>query len=96
MAFPKIDFHLGKKKEAIDYTKDLPPISLERNIPIMEPLPPLRREVTMESAGMDNIKSKIDLMTAQMDNLNIKYETLNQKIDQIQRMISEIYRMAKS
>jgi len=98
MAFPKLHLPFGKKKDVSEYEKDLPPLPpLDKNLPSLEPIPPLtRREITMESAGMDNIKSKIDLMTTQMDNLNIKYETLNQKIDQIQKMISEIYRLAKS
>jgi len=94
----KLNFGFGKKKDVADYERGLPPLpNLDKNFPSMEPLPSLtRREVTMESAGMDNIKSKIDLMTTQMENLNIKYETLNQKIEQMQRMISEIYRIAKS
>ncbi|MBS3055255.1 MAG: hypothetical protein J4452_02055 [Candidatus Aenigmarchaeota archaeon] len=98
MAFPKLNLHFGKKKDVTDYEKGLPPLPpLDRNLPSMEPLPAFtRREVTMESANADNVKSKIDLMTTQLDNLNIKYETLNQKIEQIQKMITEIYRMAKS
>jgi hypothetical protein len=97
MAFPKLSLPFGKKKEAVDYEKDLPPLPpLGRDLTPLEPFQMARREVTMESAGMDNIKSKIDLMSTQLESLNNRYETLSQKIDQIQRMISEIYRIAKS
>ncbi|MFH0711127.1 MAG: hypothetical protein V1944_00960 [Candidatus Aenigmatarchaeota archaeon] len=98
MTFPKLSFNFGKKKEVADYEKDLPPLpAIDKDLPSLGSFQPLtRREVTMESAGMDNIKSKIDLMTTQIENLNIKYENISQKIEQIQRMVSEIYKIAKS
>lgn len=43
-----------------------------------------------------NAMAKFDLISAQMDSLKLEYETLNQRIQNIERMVREIYSMAKS
>ena len=44
----------------------------------------------------DNTNARVDLMAAQMDSLKIEYEAINQRIANIERMVKEIYAMAKS
>ena len=48
------------------------------------------------SSSEDNTRTKIDLMLAQIDGLKLEYETINQRIQNIERMVKELYGMAKS
>lgn len=53
-------------------------------------------DMQANSLNVDNIKGKIDLMLAQVDSLKLEYETINQRIQNIERMVRELYAMAKS
>ncbi len=44
----------------------------------------------------DNLKAKMDLMMSQIDSMRIEYDAINQRIQNIERMVKEIYTMAKS
>lgn len=69
----------------------------EKELPKIEgPKIPEISPKTEESIGIENIKAKIDLMLTQIESLRAKYETMNTKIAEIERMIREIYEMAKS
>lgn len=67
-----------------------------------EPLPPLppvempRPEFTTETATIDNVKAKMDLVMTQLDSLRTQYEAINQRIIVMERMLKELYDMAKS
>ncbi len=43
-----------------------------------------------------NLRAKVDLMLSQVDGLKLEYEAINQRIQNIERMVKEIYVMAKS
>ena len=47
-------------------------------------------------ASTENLKAKVDLMLTQIDSLKIEYEAINQRIQNIERMVKELYAMAKS
>ena len=47
-------------------------------------------------ASSENLKAKVDLMLTQMDSLKIEYEAINQRIQNIEKMVRELYAMAKS
>jgi len=77
-------FGFGKKKVV---PKDLEPL----------PLPPkgMGMEIAHDTPEMSNLRAKIDLIMTQMESMAVKYQTLNEKIDRIERMVQEIYAMAK-
>ena len=51
--------------------------------------------MSMESTASDNMKAKMDLLMTQVEALNVRYETLNERLKNIERMIQEIYMIAK-
>lgn len=71
-----------KKKETLPETKE--------GFPVAQSIP------TPSDVTADNLKAKVDLMLSQVDGLKIEYEALNQRIQNIERMVKEIYQMAKS
>lgn len=88
IAFPfKLIFGRVKKKE---------PVS-EEILPKPTQLPPtISSTYTPETVATENLKAKVDLMLSQVDSLKLEYEALNQRIQNIERMVREIYAMAKS
>ena len=56
---------------------------------------PLPYAVT-ESVTLENIKAKIDLVSAQLDSLRAESDALNQRLQTMEDMIKEIYNLAKS
>ena len=58
--------------------------------------PPTQPPVYPTDASSENLKAKVDLMLAQIDSLKIEYEAINQRIQNIERMVRELYAMAKS
>lgn len=65
--------------------------SMISNLPKLETPKP----VTAETASTENVKAKMDLLMTQIESLNVKYETLNQRLANIERMVQEIYVIAK-
>ena len=67
---------------------------------LLTPLPPLppspTREFSAESVTTENVKARMDLVLTQMDSLRVQYETLNEKITSIEKMLKELYALAKS
>lgn len=57
---------------------------------------PALPEVPNEPANLENIKTKVDLILSQIDSLKIRYESLNERIILIEKMVKEMYDMAKS
>ena len=45
---------------------------------------------------LENLKAKIDMMMAQVDSLKLEYDAMNQRMQNMERMIREIYMIAKS
>lgn len=49
-----------------------------------------------EDSTIENIKAKMDLIATHFDTLRTQYEVLNEKISVIEKMVKEMYQMAKS
>jgi hypothetical protein len=64
----------------------------EATQPINLSLPP----VTTETATIENVKAKIDLILSKLDSIKTEQETLNERINGIERILKELYTMAKS
>ncbi|MBI2546835.1 MAG: hypothetical protein HYW23_00100 [Candidatus Aenigmarchaeota archaeon] len=43
-----------------------------------------------------DLETRIDLMLSQFDNIKLEYEAMNQRVQNIERMVKELYTMAKS
>jgi len=78
----------GKKKELV--VEESPPINYPAS------LPPANQPSYPTDASAENLKAKVDLMLTQIDSLKIEYEAINQRIQNIERMVRELYAMAKS
>jgi hypothetical protein len=69
----------------------LPPITPEAPL---APLPP--RPVTAESAGIDNVKAKVDLILTQIESIKVQNETLNERVKNTEKAVAEILAIAKA
>jgi len=49
-----------------------------------------------DDSTIENIKVKMDLIATHFDTLRTQYEVLNEKISVIEKMVKEMYQMAKS
>jgi hypothetical protein len=74
-------FGFHKKKEP----EQIPPIELA---------PP--KPETSESASMENIKAKIDLLATHIEGLRTQYSMINERLENLEKMVKEIYQLAKS
>jgi hypothetical protein len=72
---------LKKKKQEAEIV--LPP----------EPSPP--KTETPESVSLESIKAKMDLIITHLDGLKAQYTTLNERLENLEKMVREIYQMAK-
>jgi hypothetical protein len=59
-------------------------------------IPPVNQPSYPSDVATENLKAKVDLMLTQVDSLKLEYEAINQRIQNIERMVREIYTMAKS
>ena len=85
IGFPfKLIFKGGKKKEPAQ--EQLP------NFPT--DMPP--HQLQPADVAADNLKAKVDLMLSQVDSLRLEYDAINQRLQTIERMVRELYMMAKS
>lgn len=86
----KLIFGGGKKKET----------SVEEPLPNYPMINPSINQPSQSSYPTDvateNLKAKVDLMLTQVDSLKLEYEAINQRIQNIERMVRELYTMAKS
>jgi hypothetical protein len=57
---------------------------------------PTKFETTAESATIDNVKAKMDLVLTQLDSLRVQYQVLNEKVTTMEKILQELYKMAKS
>ena len=64
------------------------------------PLPPPKlpelTEKHHEPHVVENLRTKMELILSQIDTLKAKNDTMNEKIEQIEKMVKEIYEIAKS
>lgn len=79
----------GKKKEP-------PAEGIPVNYPETYTQPANQPLLYPTDASSENLKAKVDLMLTQIDSLKIEYEAINQRIQNIERMVKELYTMAKS
>ena len=65
--------------------------------PLVQEIPKLElpKPSMSETSTTDNMKAKMDLVLTQLESLNVRYETLNQRLSNIERMVQEIYVIAK-
>jgi hypothetical protein len=76
-------FGFGKKKEP-----ELPPIELP-------PSPPTQPKPN-ESVTMESLKMKMDLLALHMESLKAQYSAINERLENLEKMVKEIYALAKS
>ncbi len=90
IVFPfKLIFGGGKKKEPTVEETPLTNYPTAQYTPAYQPSYPT-------DVSAENVKAKVDLMITQIDSMKIEYETINQRIQNIERMVKELYAMAKS
>jgi len=54
-----------------------------------------RGPITAETTGNENVRAKMDLVLTQMESMNIRMETLGQRLERLERMVQEIWTIAK-
>ncbi len=60
------------------------------------PMPMPRTDITTESTTVENVKAKMDLVLTQLDSLRTQYQAMNERVMTTERMVKELYDMAKS
>jgi hypothetical protein len=53
-------------------------------------------EITLESASFENLMAKLKLVLTEMDSLRTEFGILNERVKNIEKMVKELYSMAKS
>jgi hypothetical protein len=53
-------------------------------------------DITPEIATIENVRTKMDLVLTQLDSLRVQYQVLNEKVTNMERILQELYKMAKS
>jgi hypothetical protein len=82
---------LGIKNPFKKEKKDILPLT-------QEPLQTsIKQEIVKaeEALSQESKKTEIEVLLAKIDALKFQYEALNEKINNIEKMIKEIYQMAK-
>ena len=51
---------------------------------------------TAETTTIDNVKAKMDLVLTELDSIRTQYQVLSGKVSSIEKMVKELYDMAKS
>jgi hypothetical protein len=51
--------------------------------------------ITAETTGSENVRAKMDLVLTQIESMNIRMETLGQRLERLERMVQEIWTIAK-
>ena len=82
-------FSFFKKKKEVEIPKEeLPEVPKPEPQPLVE-TPPAKEDVS-------NLKAKTDLLLTKIESLETRQESLLEKVKNIEKMLSEIYEMAKS
>lgn len=81
-----------KKKKSIDeILKEVP-----KDLPNASTTGTNNFGAASESATVANVKARMDLVLTQMDSLRVQYESVNERLINIEKMLKELYDMAKS
>jgi len=80
-------FNIFKRKKEKELTLPKEPGLAEK---------PLPEPVLEKPSTKEDVKPQLDLILARIDNLKIQYDALNERLNSIEKMIKEIYEMAKS
>lgn len=81
--FSRIFGIFRRKKETTNY----PNLDLQIKRFDISPQLASYQQATTETASLENLKAKMDLILTQIENLKIQYDTLNEKIDRIERTL---------
>lgn len=54
----------------------------------------MKSPTAMEPSA-ENIHAKMDLVATKLESLGVKYDTLNSRLDRIEKILNEIYAIAK-
>jgi len=63
---------------------------------IKKELPTVTIEEKPETAKTPSEEPKLDLLMAKVESLKLQYEAMKEKLENIERMVKELYQMAKS
>jgi len=66
----------------------------EKPVDMEAELSRMKLPTAMEPSA-ENIHAKMDLVATKLESLGIKYDTLNARLDRIEKMLAEIYALAK-
>jgi len=77
------------------FLKKKKPTSEEVVLPL-SPEPTLPKTEATESVTIEAVKAKIDLIATHIDGLKAQYAVLNERLENLEKMVKEIYQMAKS
>jgi hypothetical protein len=77
-----------KKKKEIS----LPPVTQKLESPIKEE----GKKIEQAPPSEEGKRTEIEVLIAKIDALKFQYEALNEKISNIEKMVKEIYELAKS
>jgi polyhydroxyalkanoate synthesis regulator phasin len=77
-----------KKKKEIS----LPPVTQKLELPIKEE----SRKIEQAPSLQEGKRTEMEVLIAKIDALKFQYEALSEKISNIEKMVKEIYELAKS
>lgn len=78
----------GKRKE--EKLAPIPSVAA----PLTAPVP--AQPMMQEPATLESVKSKMDLLLSRVDNMKTQQDLLNERISNMERILKELYAMAKS
>jgi len=81
------------------FKREIDKNSIGSNIPLNIPKPEMSKEQATTSQPKEREESRateIEIIIAKIDALKFQYEVLNEKINNIEKMVKEIYEMARS
>jgi|GEM_PF-6126509 chaperonin cofactor prefoldin len=64
--------------------------------PDLPPLPPIEPQSLEKDDESKSLKAKMELLLIKLENLETKQEMMNEKIKNIEKIVEELYKMAKS
>ena len=66
----------------------------KEELPPLPPFPPA--PLTLETTTIENVKAKMDLVLSRLDSLMTQQEVLVDRLSNVEKMVKELYSMAKS